>query len=257
MINEIVEAISGENGLLKEVYGDLAKPGVKQVGKALETVLGLGNTVLIPIQLLNAKGKFVVESNLNKYREKLEGSNIDDIVQVAPEVGVPILEKLTYVTNDELINLYTELLAKASSKSNCGIAHPNFVNIINSLSPDEALLIGELKGKQSIPFVDKTMKKSTGQYHIVQSMITKLEDTSGLAFPKNTKAYISNLEALGLLNVRRDVWLHDEQVYTELSQRYRDYVTEDSEYQPDTKKGVIEITNLGTMFIDSCVEPQA
>ncbi|EGR0111434.1 DUF4393 domain-containing protein [Vibrio vulnificus] len=257
MINEIVEAISGENGLLKEVYGDLAKPGVKQVGKALETVLGLGNTVLIPIQLLNAKGKYVVKSNLNKYREKLESSNTDDIVQVAPEVGVPILEKLTYVTNEELVNLYTELLAKASSKSNCGMAHPNFVNVINSLSPDEALLIGALKGKKSIPFVDKTLKRSTGQYHIIQPMITKLEDTAGLTFPQNTKAYISNLEALGLLNVRRDVWLNDEQVYTELGQRHEVHVNEGSEYQPGTEKGVIEITNLGTMFIDSCVVLQA
>lgn len=257
MIHEIIEAISGENGLLKEVYGDLAKPGVKQVGQALETVLGLGNSVLIPIQLLNAKGRYVVESNLNKYREKIENLNCDEVSPVPPEVGVPILEKLTYVTNDELVNLYTELLAKASSKSHCDMAHPNFVNIINSLSPDEAILISTLRGGESIPFIDRTMEKKSGQYHVVQPMITKLEDTARLAFPKNTKAYISNLEALGLLNVRRDVWSADEQIYADLSRRHEVHTVEGSEYKPNFQKGIIEITDLGSMFMNSCVVAQA
>lgn len=44
-------------GLIVEVYGDLAKPGVQQVGKALETVLGLGNTILWPLALANARAR--------------------------------------------------------------------------------------------------------------------------------------------------------------------------------------------------------
>ena len=147
MINEVISAIaSGKDGLLKEIYGDLAKPGVVQVGKALETILGLGNTILIPLQLLNAKGKLIVENNLNVYRQKLEDIDDANIIGVSPEIGVPIIEKLTYVTNEQLVELYTELLKKASIESQCSNAHPNFLNIINSLSPDEAVLIKAIKG---------------------------------------------------------------------------------------------------------------
>lgn len=254
MINQIAELLAGNSGLLKEIYGDLAKPGVTQVGKALETVLGLGNTVLIPIQLLNAKGKHLVEKNLNTFRERLESVPPEEIVPVAPEVGTPILEKLTYVTNDDLVNLYAELLAKASIKSQCHFAHPNFVNMINSLSPDEAILIKSINGKRSIPFIDRIMKKESGQYHVTQPLITKLEYTSNLAFPSNTTAYISNLESLGIVKVRRDVWLTDEKVYEELSSTCIVSVSADNPYKPDVQKGVIEVTELGIMFIHSCIK---
>ena len=53
-------------GLLKEIYGDLAKPGVTQVGKALSTIIGLGNTLLWPIQILNERAKLTLADNLNK-----------------------------------------------------------------------------------------------------------------------------------------------------------------------------------------------
>jgi hypothetical protein len=257
MLNEVVAAIAGDKGLLKEVYGDLAKPGVTQVGLALETILGLGNTIMLPIQLLNAKGKYTIESNLNKYREKLQNKEESEVVGVVPEVGVPIVEKLAYVTNEQLVELYTELLAKASTKSHNKFAHPNFVNIIGSLSPDEALLIRTLKGKESLPFIDRTLKKTSGGYQVIEPLITGLDSTDGIAFPTNTKAYLSNLEALGILKIRRDVWVTDNLVYEQLSQRHELNIAESKEYKPDMKKGVIEITNLGKMFIQGCVEEKA
>jgi len=45
--------LKGFHDLIKEIYGDLAKPGVTQVGNALGTVIGLLNTCLSPIKYLN------------------------------------------------------------------------------------------------------------------------------------------------------------------------------------------------------------
>ena len=59
MAMELIKEITQIPGLLKEVYGDLAKPGVEQVGKALGTVIGLGNTILWPIALANEKASTV------------------------------------------------------------------------------------------------------------------------------------------------------------------------------------------------------
>ena len=107
-------------GLLKQVYGDLAKPGVTQVGLALSTVLGLGSTILWPIQLLNERTKLFLEANLERYREKLAGVSPEQIVPVPTEIGVPLAEKLSYVTDKISANFtrrYWQRLPKRKLKA--------------------------------------------------------------------------------------------------------------------------------------------
>jgi hypothetical protein len=54
----IVKAVlETSNNILLEVYGDLLKPGVSQVGQAIGTLLGYGNTILMPLALKNQKSK--------------------------------------------------------------------------------------------------------------------------------------------------------------------------------------------------------
>jgi Abortive infection alpha len=118
--------------LLVEIYGDLARPGVRQVGKALETVIGLGNTALWPIAWANERSRIALERNLEKYREALESVPEEKIVPVAPEIGVPVAEKLQYVREDRLSDLYVRLLASASNVDRLSFAHPSFVNVINT-----------------------------------------------------------------------------------------------------------------------------
>ena len=129
------------DGLLKELYGDLAKLGVTQVGKALSSVIGLRNTVLWPIHMLNEKARLKLEANLDRYRELLKHIPEEDVVPVAPEVGVPIADKLGYVTDEALRTMYITLLAAASHVKTLRQAHPSFVHIIESMSPDEAALL--------------------------------------------------------------------------------------------------------------------
>lgn len=115
----ILKEASQTPGLLKQLYGDLARPGVAQVGKALSTVLGLGNTILWPLSLLNEKAKIALEHNLEKYRKQLEGVPEEKIIPVSPEVGVPVSEKLSYISDNELSDLYTNLLAKRRHSLTC------------------------------------------------------------------------------------------------------------------------------------------
>jgi hypothetical protein len=42
----LAAGLAARSELLKEIYTDLAKPGVSQVGLAIGTILGLGNTAL-------------------------------------------------------------------------------------------------------------------------------------------------------------------------------------------------------------------
>lgn len=196
--------------LIKEIYGDLAKPGVQNVGQALEGLLGLSVTVMWPIMLLNNKAKISLENNMEKYRKKLENENINDISEVTPEVGVPILEKISYITNEELVELYTELLKKASLKSEANLAHPAFVNIINNLSPDEALLLKWLNENKSVRFMKVNTYIDNNKWKNIAGRFSR--SNHGLIYPENISAYLSNFEGLGIITTVSSINEHERSI---------------------------------------------
>jgi hypothetical protein len=260
MVMEVIKEIAHIPGVLKEVYGDLAKPGVEQVGKALGTVIGLGNTILWPVALTNAKARIALESNLEKYRKRLEGTLKEEITEVAPEIGVPIGEKIAYVTNEELSDMYIELLAKASTGSSASLAHPSFVNVINNLSPDEAVLLKTLRTDQTLPFVQIRVQISgQNQFQVLDPLYSPLSKVTGISFPDNLAAYLSNLQGLGILQVRTDIYLADKELYESLEfeskARFKVKEMEDGtepKMSITFKKGKIDVTPFGGLFLQAC-----
>lgn len=247
-------------GLLVEIYGDLAKPGVKQVGRALDTVIGLGNTLLWPIALANEKSRIALEKNLENYRKEMEKVPEEKVVGVSPEVGVPVAEKLSYVADDRLSGLYVKLLATASNAETVGNAHPSFVNVINNMSPDEARLLDYFVTRSTLPFVKaKAVVPKLGSHSFVSGPITSPEAIVGLAFPENIDAYLSNLQGLGLLEVSDDKWLSDESVYASLQAPHQEHYSKMIANSPlfadrtlDFAKGVVTRTSFGKKFIAAC-----
>lgn len=255
LIKEIVETPA----ILKEIYGDLAKPGIQQAGKALSTIIGLGNTILWPAALLNEKAKIALENNLNKYRKKIKGVPEEEIIEVPPEIGVPIAEKLSYVTNEELSEMYTELLAKASQLSKANVAHPSFVNVINNISPDEAILLKSIKGMQGVPFIEvRLKKKQKNEWQTLNSMQAGISCLSSLKYPQNVHAYFSNLEGLGIFQIRQDVFMVGENIYEPLENHAKaSYTQMEQQLQGQDQeiiyqRGKIEITPFARLFIEAC-----
>jgi hypothetical protein len=248
-----------EQGLLKEVYGDLAKPGVIQVGKALSTVIGLGNTILWPIQLLNERARIALDANLERYRQKLAEVPQEKIAPVPPEVGVPIAEKLSYVQDVDLKELYVNLLAKGSVLETQSQAHPSFVNVINNLSPDEAALLKQFKTVQAQPFVSARLTNpATNHWIEVVEMSFPIQPEIHLAYPQNLVAYISNFEGLGLVRVRRDEYVVPDSVYLPIEEAVR-APFKDSPPMPEFPvfkcyRGRINVTPFGQLFFSACVE---
>jgi len=253
----ILQSIGNTSGLLKEIYGDLAKPGVAQVGKALSTVFGLGNTLLLPLTLINEKARMVAERNLDKYRKQLESVPEEQIANVPPEIGVPITEKLTYVTDDEISDLYVNLLAKASTVSTAQLAHPSFTHLIDSMSPDEALLIKVLRSTGDLAYIDVQLivNKATGEFFNIMPLLTGVEHLTKLQYPNNCIAYFSNLAGLGVLNIRHDIRMASDDPYKRVEDLYAARLKE-VQVAPEMRlnfiKGKIEITPYGHLFISAC-----
>ena len=254
---EILKEIAQSPAVLKEVYGDLAKPGVQQAGKALGTIIGLGNTALWPVMLLNEKTKIALENNLEKYRKKIEDIPEDQINEVAPEVGVPIAEKLSYITNEELSDMYTELLAKASHAQKANVAHPSFVNVISNISPDEAILLKSIQGLSGIPFIEvRLMYNGKNEWQTINAMSAGLSCLSKLNYPNNIHAYISNLEGLGIFQIRQDIFMVGENIYEPLEEHAK-IIYSPIEKQAKDKtlsfdRGKIEITPFAKLLMNAC-----
>ena len=243
--------------LIREIYGDLARPGAQQVGKALGTTLGLGNTILWPVHFLNQTTNAILKGNLEKLRRKMENTPLEEVCEVPPEVGVPIAEKLSYVTNEELSEMYTELLAKASQKQHANAAHPSFANIINNISPDEAILLKGIKTNAAIPFISvRFYKKGTNQWIELHPMMLQLPCLAQLAYPNNVPAYFSNLEGLGIVDIQDDTYLAQDNLYTSLEElaknTYSKVATQITERELRFNKGRIEITSFGRLFLQAC-----
>lgn len=264
MKNEIVKtALETSNNILLEIYGDLLKPGVAQVGQAIGTIIGLGNTILMPLALKNEQSKIILESNLNKYRQKLEHIPEENIQSVVPEIGVPILEKLMYVSDETLVEFYTELLAKASDKEQCASTHPSFVNIINNLSPKEVKIL-ELVYEKNLAIVSVNVITNDSS-HPIEQISELILDVD--IYDENATAHISNLIGLGLIDMNFNVQFSDTQRYERLEEIVKETYSNAPIELKDIEiisylingnvsfsRGTIKISSFGGLFLKACTK---
>ncbi|MFT2008639.1 DUF4393 domain-containing protein [Pontibacter sp. 13R65] len=217
-----------------KMYEDLLQPSFKNVGEALGTLFSMGNLMLLPLKFHEQKARAKFDANLKRYAKKLEASLAEEICEVPPYVGLPILDKLTYLDQHELSEAFINLLTKASTKATLNLAHPSFINTLNNLCADEAKILFQYKHKESIPRIDLYIKKQysagqgavlpfnpevtllAGEQHLTPAQevhtkvawnLTGVEVFVELDFPENIDVYIENLEKLGIIALETEVLL--------------------------------------------------
>lgn len=243
--------------LLVEVYGDLARPGVRQVGKALETVFGLGNTILWPVTWTNERTRIYLESNLEKYRVRMARVSQEDTISVVPEIGVPIAEKFAYVHDKSLSDLYVELLATASDSNTVHLAHPSFVHTINCLSPDEARALDLFHNNNDLVFVTaKWVNPKTGVFTVAKNYLLTEPDIESFTYPQNLPAYMANMVGLGLIETPKDRVLEEKGAYEPIIRHWQSRLPKNNPHSPDQRivfeREVAILTDFGRQFLSAC-----
>jgi hypothetical protein len=218
----ILDLIKSGSKLLPLIYKDLAQPGVKKAGQALATVIDVANTVLLPIKLANEKTQAIFRSHMEKYRKRMAEIPDDKVYEVLPEIGTPILDKLTYVTADDIGDLFVNLLASASSTDTIDVAHPSFINCINSMSSDEAKLIQFLSKADVIPYIQINALQKGKKGIVDVCKLTSLGKDVNFAFPNNIELYLDNFVTLGLLSCFERKALVEHSMYDAVIDIYND-----------------------------------
>jgi hypothetical protein len=245
--------------LLKEIYGDLAKPGVKQVGKAIGCLLGLGNTVLLPLRLLNEVSRAFETKVFSQIADRFEKIPDDRIVSPPPEIGIPLLDKLSQTQDATLREMFIELLARASDSRCVDQVHPSFSQVIGSIVPDEAIILRGLHSRKLHPIISVDVvsqdrdKGSVVLHDLVMKLPVKIKQE------KNLPLYLSNLVGLGVLEIDRERHLVTPHIYDDTINYAKEKFSLPDEMVIDSdlrkvgyKKFICGLSPYGCRLIEAC-----
>lgn len=184
---------------IKKIYGDGLSEPTQEIGKILTDFVKAFRLITAPIQLLSS-----YQDRLVKYLKKITDSvPVDKRIECPSYFSGPIIERLIYLEEDNyLTDFYLNLLSKAINKEKCNLAHPAFPNIIHQLSPDEVLILEELKER---PIKNKyEFQKNTKGEKINDNLINSTFNISNLSSPDFYKMYIDHLQLLNLVWIKAD-----------------------------------------------------
>lgn len=232
--------------LLPMLYKDAVQPAARSAGKALGSV---ANLVFNPV----GKCAEIANKNISRFLGKFDGEELGNIVEPETNIAVPILQKLSYTEEDELVGLYIELLKKGCLKDSKDKILPSYVNIISSLTPDEVKLIDFLFKKKyvvyllpdllpdfpleywvaheheknelgefpraykSIPFLEvRAQHKSDNREWTEIRYFTDIPNRVSFAHPNNLDLYLDNIEALGIFRATNSKHMAPSEIYKHL-----------------------------------------
>lgn len=254
------EVAKGLTQIGNKTYDDALRPTLQSVGSTLGNIVDFLGIATIPLKYWSDKVRLNFAHRLEQYKTKLETVPEDKRCEVSPEIGIPALQALPYTTNDDVADLFTNLLTNASNIDMVQYAHPSFTEMIKRLSPDEARIVKYLKGKEYVCYSNiKGHSKNGKGFKTLFSHITLIADEVKLNYPSNENAYMSNLVSLGVLYDQDSLHKIDQSDYDRIKNKINLEVLQ-QQLVPGIFKSVTQdnhfyqVTEFGTLFINACVK---
>jgi hypothetical protein len=244
-----------------EVYKDGLQPAVKQLGKDLHTVSKLVTIALTPISALVWSYDKIIERFLPVLEKKLENVPIENIVTPDPSIAVPVIEALRYTGhNDELREMFSNLLVGSMDRTTSPLTHPSFVEIIKQINSDEAKIIKLLDGSGPSSLLKvRLYNPNSAENSFAEPLVnfSYLPFAAGCAYPELGPSYIENLERLALINISYDIYNTNPNAYDILEKH--NFVKQWEEHAPkighrfEINRGVLTVTSFGQKFYETCI----
>lgn len=183
---------------------------------------------------LNKKGpeRVLTVEGVKAYSCKIENDKNTDYIEVPTEVGIPILEKLSYVRCPNIRKIYVDILYKASYSKNQELVHPRLVNLIPSLSNQDVLFLKELYQGNVLEMTYRHRLVDV-ENRFISSNVTDYFPRQLEAAEMTPQISLSNLRTLGILEERNglNIDLHEEcKAYLE-----RNFNTKDEQFKFEEK----------------------
>jgi len=186
--------------IAKDAYQDIRKPVVQPASETLGLVPRAVKAALLPLEKWILQREFNLSATKKLLEEKLENTPHELIQPPEPHIAVPAIQYLEYcMDNEELREMYANLLASSMNAVVKNGVHPAFVEIIKQLSPDEAKILKYFKIHQLVPCITLRETKENGAGVDVIRNFSDVGERMECENPLDICQYFDNLMRLGLL----------------------------------------------------------
>lgn len=249
-------------GVAVEVYKDAFKPSVQPIGIMLSYLPRTIRLAFSRWEKWIVGGEESICLTAESLKDKLAQVPQEKLVEPEAYVAVPAMQQLLYCQdNEDLRNLYANLLSSSMNIDKKWQVHPSFVDIIKQITPDEAKIMNSIPDFKNnfMPLVDVQLfdKNSAGKGGH-QLFVTNFTDI-GIDIIENKNnicTYIDNLVRLRLLEIPATYHLTDTNKYKPLEEHpvlqamipdvYKQV------YDISYKHKALQITNYGLLFKNVC-----
>lgn len=260
MADEIKQDILDQTkGVAVELYKDVVRPIAKPVGEIIGFLPRTLKLALSGWEKWLINGEETIKLTAETVKEKIKAIPEEKLVEPEPYVAIPAMQQLSYcVNNEELRELYANLLVSSMNADKKWQVHPAFVDIIKQLTPDEAKFIRNLQ-----PFVShynalvdvRIEYDQNGGGRTIISNFTNV-GLDKIDCPQNIGSYIDNLERLKLICIPPTMSLTNKDLYEPLKTHYLLTNSLPKQLGPNQKIGydykVFNLTNFGFDFVNIC-----
>ena len=259
----ITTAVAKE--IAKNVYDDAGKSVVKPTGELLGLLPRAIKAALSSVEKWVLQKEYNVAATKKLLEEKLKDIPPELIEAPEPHIAVPAMQYISYcMDNEELREMYANLLANSMNKVVRNGVHPGFVEIIKQLSPDEAKILKYIGQHQIIPTITlRYVKKDGGGIDIIKDF-SNVGEIVGCENEIDVAKYFDNLSRLGLVIRSGGLSsLTDKALYEPLKthkliaqQAIKDKAIERGFERIKFNEGFVRISSYGESFCDICIAPK-
>lgn len=247
----------------KDFYADAGKPIVQPTSEVVGLVPRAIKAALSPLEKWILQKEYNVAETKKMLEEKLRNTPPELIEAPEPHIAVPALQYISYcMDNNELRDMYANLLANSMNRVVKNGVHPGYVEIIKQLSPDEAKILKYMNLHNTIPTITMRYVNKGGSGIDIIKNFSDVGEKVNCESPQDIAKYFDNLVRLGLINNAGGLYsLTDKTAYEPLK-NHRWVVPHSSEESVKSmgfdkisfKESYVSISSYGKSFCSICLD---
>ena len=239
--------------LVEKIYGDVASPSLQVIGQTVANILKL---VTIPFSCLGITS----EELLRKYKWFIQKSLVkvpkEKLVTPEPIIISKVLDDVKFVfDNEDLCDMFSNLLASSMNKDTKDKIHVSFVSIISQMDSVDAKLFFAIHKKYLFPVADVFFGTQNEKTQNVFSRLCVYENIDSMKL----SVALVNLIRLGLVEINDNDTLPDD-IFTPIKESiiyrrivciYEKVKLDDERYKNYSimiNKACCSFTTLGEIF---------
>jgi len=230
--DEIIDNAAKASGAIAELIkaageSPKGKIAADNLGKSAVTITSTINNALLPLAAVNyafdKARKYFAEEFSENLIEKTSHISDEKLIEPDPSIAGQALQGLAFNhENNELKDMYLNLLSASIEDSRANSVHPAFVDVLRQITPFEAQIIGQLFDSPVTPIarvilVDEDFESTRETEHIIsikQHLLNITDsDTGEFCEDSRIELMIDNYVRLGLITVNYEKSIIDDAEY--------------------------------------------